>query len=31
MSMNNKIIGDNLTKNNSGMKLPLIIGATEFK
>ena len=31
MSMNNKIIGDNLMKNNFGMKLPLIIGTTEFK
>ena len=30
MSMNSKIIGDNLTKNNRGLKLPLIIGTNEF-
>ena len=30
MSMNSKIIGDNLMKNNRGMKLPLIIGTNDF-
>ena len=30
MSMNSKIIGDNLMKNNRGMKLPLIIGTSDF-
>ena len=30
MSMNSKIIGDNLMKNNRGMKLPYIIGASDF-